>query len=102
MVRNVGKNINITDTAAVNAPVSVGGASSVTLATANNDRIYIAISALTQNIFVKLQAASVDDVKKGIYIPRGFTYELPIDNVYIGEISAISTAGTAIVYVTEY
>ncbi len=101
MVRNIGKNINITDNATVSAAVSVGN-SSVTVAAANSERIYIAISPLKKNVFVKLQAASVDNVKKGIFIPRGFTYELPVDNIYTGEISVIAESGNADVYVTEY
>jgi len=51
---------------------------------------------------LKLQAASVDNNAKGIFIGRDSYWEMPADNIYTGEISAIAVSGTPSVNVTSY
>lgn len=54
------------------------------------------------SIFIKLQAASIDNNKIGIIVgPKGY-WEMPIDNIYKGEISVISDNDSFDIYVTEY
>jgi len=87
--------------ATISSAISVDSVTSTTLLTANEDRIYIAITAREACIWLKLQAASVDNDKKGILIPKNFTYEFPTGFFYTGEISGIADADTAMVYTTE-
>ncbi|MBL4860739.1 MAG: hypothetical protein JKX96_07765 [Acinetobacter sp.] len=87
--------------ATISAGISVGDSTSVIILGANANRKFVAISALGANIFLKLQAASVDDDVKGIFVPAGFTYEFPDGFIELGEISAIAESGTATVYPTE-
>ncbi len=91
-----------TDVTTIVDKIDVSSSTSTLLLAANRGRIYIAISTQEQPIWLKLQAASVDNDKKGIFIPRNFTYELHPDVIYTGEVSAITDTGTAEVYVTEF
>lgn len=88
--------------ATVGSAIVVGNATSVTILAENKDRRYMGISALDDNVWVKLQPASTDNDEKGVFVPRNFLYELPANIVYTGEVSAISDTGTATVYVTEF
>lgn len=63
-------------------------------------RMLIAISVTSQDIFLKLQPAIIDDDKKGIIIPKGATATFEVENMYFGEMSAIAGVGTATVFVT--
>ena len=56
----------------------------------------------TVGVWLKLQAASVDNVKTGIFIDRGDYWEMPIGALYTGEISAIAESGTPTINVTVY
>jgi len=56
----------------------------------------------TNGVWIKTQAASVDDDKKGIFRGPGKSWTMPDMATYIGEVSAIADAGTPDVYVTEY
>lgn len=101
----VGNNRSTNDTAFLSEAIAVDDVTTTTLraATTNeNERIYFSITVLGRSIWLKFQAASVDDDKIGIFVPRDGYYEMPINNIYTGEISAICDNGTANVYVTEY
>jgi len=89
-------------TATLSSAITVNDATSTTLLSVNEDRIYIAITATDNNMWLKLQAASVDDDKKGIFIPKNFTYELFPRAIYTGEISGIGDTATAMAYTTEF
>ena len=56
------------------------------------------------DVFVKLQAASVDDDSKGIMLSNGLTWEMPTDAIYTGEVSCIKdgVGPSATIFVTEY
>ncbi|MEE8207794.1 MAG: hypothetical protein V3T88_02375 [Nitrosomonadaceae bacterium] len=108
MTIRIDRNKNTNDTATMSNAITLNGTTTITIATANPDRNYILIhnnSAATA-CWVKLQAASVDDDKKGIFIdksvPTPAEWEMPVDNIYTGEISAISDSGAVDIYVTEY
>jgi len=101
MAARIERTANTNDTATLSSAIVVGGATSVTLLSANATRVYIAIST-DKDIWIKLQAASADNDKKGVFLAKGLLYELPTDNIYTGEISAIAAGGAANVFTTEY
>lgn len=89
-------------TADVPAGVAINAAASTTVLSARGDRRYVALSVTGDTVWVKLQAASTDNDKKGIRIPAGTTYEFFPELVYTGEISAISDSTSATIYATEF
>ena len=104
----LGKNRNVHDEAVISDGVELNNSTIVTIAAANDQRIFFHVNnnSSLQAAWIKLQAASVDDDKKGIILlkrlePNG-RWEMPSENIYTGEISAIADNGTPTVYVTEY
>lgn len=99
---------NLAGTASVNTGVTLNSSTSVKIADANPNRIYFYVTndGSTEEAWIKLQAAGVDNDKKGIFLNKKAIYRndwgMPVDNVYTGEICAIAEAGTPSVYVTEY
>lgn len=102
MVSTAQRNKNTNDTSVISLPESVGDVLSVKILDANDDRMYIAITARNKDIWLKLQPAATDDLKIGIFVPKDATYELHPDIIYTGEISAISQNAIALVYATEF
>ena len=105
MPKNTGRTQNINDTADVQPIHTVATDVAEVLIAANTDRIYVAISVLTRSVFVRLQPAADDAaVRKGIHLSVGETYELPSDNLYLGEISVINVKNGQApeIYTTEY
>ena len=108
MVQLIAGNINTNDTATVGNGVTLNATTSTVIATANPNRIYFYVdnNFSDKACFIKLQAASVDNDKKGIFLnekEKGDTrWEMPPDNIYTGEISAIADSGSPTVFVTEY
>lgn len=109
-----GRTRNTNDTAS-HSQVALNSSTATKIADANPDRIFfhVSINGNTSNesIFIKLQAASVDNEKCGIWIGRYLDedgsyfkefWEMPPDNIYTGEISAIMNSGTHTVHITEY
>ncbi len=102
---------NISPIATVSDAIELNSSTSIKIADANPNRIFfrVNIDGIMGNdsVFIKLQSASVDDIKKGMWIGRqgnvfkiGWT--MPSDEKYIGEISAIAASGSPEVFVTEY
>ena len=108
MARVFGRNKNVNDTANVFDPVTIGSSVSVVVLPANPDRMYVQINNndSDRDCWIKLQPASQDNDKKGIFMHRrgggNDTWQMPTDNIYTGEISAISEGGSSDIYVTEY
>jgi len=102
MAADIQQRINTNTTATISSAINTSAATSTTLIAANLSRIYLAVFAQDKDIWLKFQAASVDDDKKGIFLTKGTIFELPMDNIYTGEVSAIANVSTANVYVTEY
>ena len=110
---NITGNLNTHDEATLSDAITVGG-TSVVIAEANPNRLFFHVHNFDGNeaIWIKLQAASVDNDKKGIFIEKNGAeeesaaarsfWEMATDNVYTGEISAIAVSGTPTVYITEY
>lgn len=103
MSKTIGRNTNTTDEATVSNAVTLNTLTSVTVANVNASRIVFIISNPGNlDIWVKLQAASVDNDIKGILVPKKTRWEMPTDNIYTGEISAIAPIDNPEVYITEY
>lgn len=114
MTERIDRNRNTNTEATISDLIVVNG-TSVTAAAANPRRQFLHISLAPANtneeVFVKLQAASVDNDFKGILLQRNLTgnsnahtleWTMPTDNIYTGEVSVISDIGPAGIYVTEY
>jgi len=112
--KTIGRNRNTTDTA-TSSPVALNSSTAVKLADANPNRIFFNVTinggSSDERIFIKLQAASIDNVKTGIWIGRSLDedgsyfkvdWEMSPDNIYTGEISAIMDSGSHTVHFTEY
>ena len=109
MTHLTGRNVNTNDEASVPAGFVLDAVTSVKIADANPNRVFFRVDNNFNNVgvWVKLQAASVDDDMKGIALQplniRGRTsWEMSPDNIYTGEICAIADSGTPTVFVTEY
>lgn len=107
--KTIGRNSNINDGTVVSTPVTLSSAitlnstTSVKIADALDDRIIFIFSNPSGNqVWLKFQPTATDNDKKGIVVFGRSVYEMPIDNIYTGEISAIAQTGTPDVYVTEY
>ena len=91
------------DVAIISSAIALNTSTSTILSGAFVRRIFFAVSnSSNKDIWLKLQAASVDNDKKGIFVPRNSYWEMQQDNIYIGEISAIANIGAPDIYITEY
>lgn len=108
MTLQLGRNINKADIATVSDAIAVNTSTSVKVADANPDRIFLHINNDANDLafWIKLQPASIDNDKKGIFADKEakgrFDWEMPSDNIYTGEISVVSDASNQNIYVTEY
>jgi hypothetical protein len=72
-------------------------------ACSNGCKIFVAVSNNSEaNVWLKLQAASVDNDKKGIFLPSGCYWESVPDNIYVGEISAIADDVSGTINITYF
>ena len=108
MVADIQRQIN-TNVSCTCGSITTGSAASITLLGSNNSRIFVNLSVnndiIPENVtkvWIKLQAASIDNLKKGILLMPGGTWEMPTDNRYTGEISAISDDRDILIYTSEY
>jgi hypothetical protein len=89
-------------TATITTP-ALNSATSTDIKTASTDFVAFFVSNESDNdIWIKFQAASVDNDKKGIFLERGGYYEMPTGQRYTGVISAISAEGTPTISVVYY
>ena len=110
MPLNKGRNTNTNDVATIPAGIVLNATTTVIIAAANPDRIsfFVDNNSSVKQVWVKLQPASTDNDKKGIFLSArndlgGSTqWSMDTDNIYTGEISAIADSGNPIVYITEY
>ena len=103
MTRKIGRNRNSNEAATLSDAIALNATTSTTIQAANAKRIGLKISnPSNKDVWVKYQAASVDNDMKGEWLPKNSVHKMDTDNVYTGEISAISASGTPDVYVTEY
>ena len=105
MTSMIGDNTNTNDTAVMQAGITVGASTSVTLVTTViNETVRVVFSNDgNQDVFIKLQAASVDNDKKGFILHKGTASDImTLPNMYIGEVSAIARNGTTTIFTTVY
>ena len=103
MVRIIQRFRNVDDTADLSDAITLNASTSVTIKVANTSRIYFRFdNTSNKNVWLKLQAASVDDDKKGFFVDKGGYWRMPVDTIYTGEISAIADVGSPDVFYTEY
>lgn len=100
----IGRNTNTCDTAFHSGAIATNITTSVKILDANPLRIFFCVNNdnAQQGVWIKLQAAALDDDKKGIFLPAKSAWQMPSDNIYTGEICAIANVGTPDVYVTQY
>jgi len=91
-----------TDVATISSGVTTNATTSTLVAAANTNRqaAFITNSNATDEVWIKLQAASVDDDKKGRLLTAKESWDITKLN-YTGEISAIAAAGAPVVHITE-
>ena len=81
---------------------------SVKIADANPLRRYFSVCTDGDNqaVWIKLQPANIDNDKKGIWIEAKIGalnfWQMPTDNIYSGEISAIANSANVNLFTTEY
>ncbi len=108
MAKRIGRNINTDDEATVSSGITLNSTTSTVISVADPNRLFFFVdnNFSDKASWIKLQAASVDNDKKGIFLnekEKGKTsWAMPPDNIYTGEISAIADSGNPIIYVTEY
>lgn len=99
----VGRNQNIIDNVNMPAAVSLNSSTATKILDANPARcLYRITNNSALDIWIKEQAASVDNLKQGFIVFAGTTYESPPDTMYQGEISAIAVAGSPSITPMEY
>jgi len=94
-------------TATIPTAFTLNDSTSVKIADVDSGRKYIHIcnNDTQKDVWIKLQAASIDSLKKGILLEaKGNTgSHFTLDaSIYRGEISAIAESGTPVVNVTEF
>lgn len=108
MTATVGTSTNTNTAAILSDAIPLNGMTSTTILAAQAPGDTPRIKVIIQNsgatgAWIKFQAASVDDDKKGVRIPRElFLTVLSGSDIYTGEISAIADAGNPSVYVTWF
>ena len=104
MAQMIGKNENINDASAVlGSGVQAGTGTSIALVTlTKDDSLLILTNNSNQDAWIKMQAAAVDNVKKGFLLYKGTTTELNLDasTRFVGEISIIADNGNTEVHTT--
>lgn len=102
MTRKIGRNVNTNDAATLSDKIDVDITPATTVLVANAKRISYSITVRKKDAWIKLQAASVDNDQKGIFIKKDQTLESIPDNMYTGEISAVGKDNNSEIYVTEF
>ena len=107
MVKDTGRNRNSNDEADTNSFL-LNPTVAIIIQAANDDRMYFTVNnnAVGKGVWIRLYPAAQDNIKHGIYLSEkekdGNFWEMPADNVYTGEISAIANEVGSTVYTTEY
>lgn len=110
----IGRNINSNDTATVTA-IQINSVTATTISISNGERVSFTANMdeakVDADIMIRYYPAAQDNDFKGHLLTR-YTlgnsnlfnpiHKMCVDNVYTGEISAISSNGTHTLYITEY
>jgi len=108
MVKTIGRTANTNNEATITVVV-LNSSTSTVIAAANEDRVFFHVNngiEPDKACWIKLHAAIIDNTKHGMVVHEGQKgtgfWEMPSDNIYTGEISAIAEDTPCTVYVTEY
>lgn len=100
--KNIGRTFNRSDESDQGS-VLLNNLTAVTIVAAKPRRISFRFdNPSNQLVWLKLQAASVDNLKEGIPVDKGDHWPMDRDNPYNGEISAIANVANPTVNFTEY
>lgn len=105
MTKRKSGNINTHDEATVDDEVEVTVNNAVIALASNPVRFYASITVLDKDAFIRFMPASTETTeRKGIFLKKNTTYELPTFSIYTGEISIINKKNNEkpTFYVTEY
>jgi hypothetical protein len=110
----IGRNYNRHDEAFVSTHL-LDSVTPVVIGNINEKRIYfsvcLAAGITDENVAIRLYPAGTDSIAQGEILTRRNSsndanfrpsWAMSTDNIYTGEISAITSSGTATVHVTEY
>lgn len=102
-MERIEKNTNTNDATVLSSAITLNGTTSTTILAVNIRRIEVIFSNPSNKmVWIKEQAASVDDDKKGWALWPRTTDKTTPDNLYTGEYSAILDSGaSADIYITE-
>lgn len=107
MVLKIETNINTNTTSTVTS-VAINSTTAVTLCAVNFNRLFFHADNDDNAIgfWLRLYPAAQDTIKHGIFVSgkNGANpfWEMPTQDKYTGEISAISVSGNHTAYITEY
>lgn len=115
MAKNIGRNTNRNDAATVST-YTANAVNAIVIAPANPERIHFSVvldpGAASEEVYIRYYPAATDNAKKGTDVlvrlisgARNLLkdrHAMVVDNVYTGEISAITNTGAAVIHVTEY
>jgi hypothetical protein len=114
MAAMVGRNVNSNDTADVKV-IEINSVTATTISIPNDKRISFSAclspNLIDLNIIIRYYPASQDNILRGDVLTRVTAgnnnlfrpvHSMDTDNIYTGEISAISVNGTHDLYITEY
>ncbi len=103
MTKIIGRNRNANSEAKTTQFI-LSDTTSIVISPINSERIFFRVDneSVGRIIYVKLQAASIDNDKKGVRIKETRPFEMLGDNIYTGEISAIADMDGPIIFVTEF
>jgi len=101
MTKRIDRNLNTSDEPTINT-VTLNSSTSTTVAVAFEKRIKFSLSnPSNKRLYLKEQAASIDNDKKGHYIQGNGFWEMEVDNPHTGEFSAIAESGSPTISYTE-
>jgi hypothetical protein len=90
-MRKQGANANTNDESTVSDFVKITVNTAVVAEVANALRMYWAVTITDKDAFIRFIPAATDaSTRKGIFLKKDQTYEMPADNIYTGEISIIN------------
>jgi hypothetical protein len=114
MAEMIGRNINSNDTAVVST-YELNSVTATVISAAEPSRIHFSAcldsDTTSVDVFIRLYPASADALMRGEVLTRDTfgnsslfrpSWTMTPDNIYTGEISAISLSGIVFLHVTEY
>lgn len=96
---------NSNDVATVTNENEITVDTAVVASVSNPARMYWAVTILDKDAWIRFIPAATDaSERKGIYIKKNITYEMPTDTIYEGEISIINQKNNEkpTFYITEF